>query len=616
MRFDPVNKKSDRPVHQQLREQIISRITTGELQVGDVIPSVRTVARQLGISVNTVSSIYRELVVEGWLVERPGSQHIVINRIRDELLKAQFEDPDELVDHTIKLALKNGYPLQHVVARLRDRLLDQPPDHLLIVEPEPGLGELMREEIRQKLGFSPAGCTVAALRQDPSKSIGAVLLTPIHVQDLLEFIPLAKRHIVTLFFSSPGEYAACVRDLPHPSAVGMASISPAALETFRNYLAPVLGERHTSHAFLVEWPVDKAGPRFKDFSQYEPIYVRKQTAGGVQSDDRVVADSDFLHRNEGEGKVWFSGNLDFVDILFCDSIAYQVVKHRQPVRCQLLSDESLKAVAARFESLRRDLDDREAERRAAAAKLEAERRAAQEIAIAKQVQEGLFPRALPQLRTLEYAGKCIQARHVGGDYYDFLDLGHERLALVVGDIVGKGIAAALLMANLQASLRSLCAIAVKQPQRMLQSVNQHFYENTTESAYATLVFAEYDDQSRCLRYANCGNLPVLLLRGDKSVERLESTTTVLGLFKEFDSAMAELRLCPGDTLALYTDGITECCSPDGQEFGEQRLVEALQCHCHLPAEALVNAVIEDLKQFSPGEQNDDITLIVARCRRE
>jgi serine phosphatase RsbU (regulator of sigma subunit)/DNA-binding transcriptional regulator YhcF (GntR family) len=614
MNFNPVNKKSGRSVHQQLREQIISRITTGELQVGDELPSVRTVARHLGISVNTVSSVYRELVVERWLVERPGSQHIVINRIRDDALKTQFEGPDELVDQTIKLALKNGYPLQHVVSLLHERLLDQPPDHLVVVEPEAGLGQLMREEIRQEVGFAPAGCSVAALKQDPRRSIGAVLLTPIHLQDLLDFIPPAKRHSVTLFFSSPDRYAKLIRDLPHPSTVGMVSISPGALKTFSDNLAGALGERHTSHAFLMEWPVDKTGPRFRHFSKYEPIPIRKPTEGSVQSDKpSMVARSDSAHRKEDEGELRFSGDLDFVDILLCDSIAYKVVKHRRSVPCRLLSNESLEAVAARSESLRRDLAEYQAERRAASAKLEAERRAAQEIAIAKQVQEGLFPRARPQLRTLEYAGKCIQARHVGGDYYDFLNLGHERLALVVGDIVGKGIAAALLMANLQASLRSQCAIAVNQPQRMLQSVNQHFYENTAESAYATLFFAEYDDHSRRLRYANCGNLPALLLRGDNSVERLESTTTVLGLFEEFDSAMAELPLCSGDTLALYTDGITESCSPDGEEFGEKRLAESLQRRRHLPAEALVSAVVEELKQFSPGEQNDDITLIVAHC---
>ena len=172
------------------------------------------------------------------------------------------------------------------------------------------------------------------------------------------------------------------------------------------------------------------------------------------------------------------------------------------------------------------------------------------------------------------------------------------------------------MANLQASLRSQCAIAVNQPQQMLQSVNRQFYENAAETAYATLFNAEYDDDSRCLRCANCGHLPALLLRNDNSVERLDSTTTVLGLFGEFDCEMAELPLCPGDTFALYTDGITECCSAADEEFGEQRLVETLRRHRHLPAEALVGAVVDKLKQFSPGEQNDDITLIVAHCRRD
>src|SRR5213594_5008174 len=117
----------------------------------------------------------------------------------------------------------------------------------------------------------------------------------------------------------------------------------------------------------------------------------------------------------------------------------------------------------------------EAQRRAIAEKLESERRAAQELEIAKQVQARLFPQTLPPLKTLEYAGLCIQARKVGGDYYDFLDLGQERLGFVIGDISGKGIAAALLMANLQANLRSQCATAFDQPERLLRSVNQLFY---------------------------------------------------------------------------------------------------------------------------------------------
>jgi serine phosphatase RsbU (regulator of sigma subunit)/biotin operon repressor len=256
----------------------------------------------------------------------------------------------------------------------------------------------------------------------------------------------------------------------------------------------------------------------------------------------------------------------------------------------------------------------EADRRATAAKLESERRAAQELEIAKQVQARLFPQALPPLRTLDYAGLCLQARQVGGDYYDFLDLGRERLGLVIGDIAGKGIAAALLMANLQANLRSQCAIALEQPQRLLRSVNQLFYENTTDSTYATLFFAEYDDKVRRLRYANCGHLSALLLRSDNTVERLHSTCTVLGLFKEWDCSITETLLFSGDTLALYTDGITESFNDAEEEFGEQRLIEALRRHRELSSQSVLGSIVDEVKQFSPHEQDDDITLIVAKCR--
>jgi serine phosphatase RsbU (regulator of sigma subunit) len=217
------------------------------------------------------------------------------------------------------------------------------------------------------------------------------------------------------------------------------------------------------------------------------------------------------------------------------------------------------------------------------------------------------------MRTLEYAGMCIQARAVGGDYYDFLNLGQERLGLVIGDIAGKGIAAALLMANLQANLRSQCAIAVDQPQRLMRSVNQLFYENTVESAFATLFFADYDDQARCLRYVNCGHLPALLLRSDSTLERLHSTCTVLGVFKEWDCAVEECGLFPGDTLVLYTDGVTESFSESGEEFGEPRLIEALRRHCDLPARGLLEAVVDEVRRFSPNEQHDDITVIVGKC---
>jgi serine phosphatase RsbU (regulator of sigma subunit) len=254
----------------------------------------------------------------------------------------------------------------------------------------------------------------------------------------------------------------------------------------------------------------------------------------------------------------------------------------------------------------------EQERRSAAEKVEADRRTAQELEIARQVQARLFPQTLPPLKTLDYAGTCIQARHVGGDYFDFLSLGHQRLGLVIGDIAGKGIAAALLMANLQANLRSQFTLARDEPQLFLQSVNRLFFQNTTDSAYATVFFADYDGAARRLRYANCGHLSGILLRHNGNVEWLHSTGTVLGLFEEWDSPIEECQLSPGDTLALYTDGVTESCDASGEEFGERRLVEALKQHTTKPAKHTLTSVVEQIKNFGSSEQHDDITLIVAK----
>ena len=255
----------------------------------------------------------------------------------------------------------------------------------------------------------------------------------------------------------------------------------------------------------------------------------------------------------------------------------------------------------------------EAARLAYAARQEAERRAVQEMEIARQVQARLFPQRLPPSQSLDYAGVCIQARKVGGDYYDFLDLGGQRLGLVIGDIAGKGIAGALLMANLQASLRGQLARVLDEPHRLLHSVNQLFFENTAENAYATLIFAEYDDNLQMLRYANCGHLPALLLRREGEMHRLNSTCTVVGLFNDWECQASETCLLPGDTLALYTDGVTEACNDQGEEFGEERLADALCRHRSLCASGLLAAIVEEVQRFSPQEQQDDITLIVAKC---
>ena len=221
---------------------------------------------------------------------------------------------------------------------------------------------------------------------------------------------------------------------------------------------------------------------------------------------------------------------------------------------------------------------------------------------------------MPHLKTLEYAGICLPAREVGGDYYDFLNLGRDRFGLVMADISGKGIGAALLMANLQANLRSQSAIALDQPERFLHSVNQLFCENTTDSAYATLFFAEYDDRSRRLRYVNCGHYSPLLLRSDNTLERLDSTCTVLGLFQEWDCSVQEQELFPGDVLALYTDGVTEASNDRGEEFGERLLIETLRQYRELSCQALLAAIVDGVRRFASQEQHDDITVIVAKFK--
>jgi sigma-B regulation protein RsbU (phosphoserine phosphatase) len=148
----------------------------------------------------------------------------------------------------------------------------------------------------------------------------------------------------------------------------------------------------------------------------------------------------------------------------------------------------------------------------------------------------------------------------------------------------------------------------------MQRVNRLFCESTPDNAYATFFFSEYNDETGRLRYANCGHLPALLLRSGGDLERLESTATVLGRFQCWECSIGETRLFAGDTLAVYTDGITEAGGVDHEEFGEQRLLECLKSHRDVPSRNVVCAVIEELRQYSPHEQQDDITLIVAKGR--
>jgi CheY-like chemotaxis protein len=238
----------------------------------------------------------------------------------------------------------------------------------------------------------------------------------------------------------------------------------------------------------------------------------------------------------------------------------------------------------------------------------------QEIAVAHKVQRRLFPQEKPPLPTLDYAGDCIQARIVGGDYYDFLDLGEGELALVLADVAGKGVPAALLMANLQGSLRSHQVIAAGEVPRWLAGVNRHFYKHSERHRYATLFFGRYSDKSRKLRYVNCGHNPPLLLRQGGTVERLGATATVLGLFRDWECSVAETELESGDVLGIYTDGVTEAVNDSGEEFGEGRLLDSLRQSSECEAAAMLQSVEHAVQQFSGWEQQDDLTLLIGRVR--
>jgi len=258
-----------------------------------------------------------------------------------------------------------------------------------------------------------------------------------------------------------------------------------------------------------------------------------------------------------------------------------------------------------------------------AEKLEAERRSAREMEIAKEVQNRLLPQSAPSLKTLDCAGRCLQAWRVGGDYYDFLELGREQLGLVLADVSGKGMHAALLMANLQAHLRTLSALASRAGERMtardlvntLQQVNHVVWKSTDAQHYATLFFGLYDDSEMRLAYVNCGHNPPILLRAGGGVDRLQSTATVIGLFEKWECEAVEVDLQPGDLLAIFSDGVTEAMRGE-EEFGEPRFLDQLRDARRLPLEQVVTMVFAAVQEFSAGNQSDDLTLMVARAKSE
>jgi serine phosphatase RsbU (regulator of sigma subunit) len=247
-------------------------------------------------------------------------------------------------------------------------------------------------------------------------------------------------------------------------------------------------------------------------------------------------------------------------------------------------------------------------------KLEKERRLAYEMEIAHKVQTHLFPHQAQPLESLEYEARCVQARAVGGDFYDYLNLGTRRLGLVLADISGKGISAALLMANLQATLRSRAVDLLGNLEGVMLEINRSLFANTEAQQFATLFYMEYDDATGRARYVNCGHNPPLCLRQSGRIDRLPATATLLGAFESWECKVAELLLQPGDLLLAYSDGVTETRSRQAELFGEDRLIAVLRAHQHAAVSDIVQAVTSAVGHFGSNGPEDDLTLLVARAR--
>jgi sigma-B regulation protein RsbU (phosphoserine phosphatase) len=239
-------------------------------------------------------------------------------------------------------------------------------------------------------------------------------------------------------------------------------------------------------------------------------------------------------------------------------------------------------------------------------------RTSQDLDLARRVQSELLPQRTPALPSLDLAARCQQAGAVGGDAYDFLELGPGRIGLALADASGKGMPAALLVANLVGSLRSEL-LRSDDLATALRSVNGLFHARTATERYATLFVAVYDDGQRSLRYANCGHVPPFLLRADGGLTRLAPTAPAIGLFEDWSCDVGRVALGTGDVLLVASDGLTEADSPADEAFGDERLAQALRAAPPSSA-AACSAILAAVERFAGPGHEDDRTLLVARGR--
>jgi GntR family transcriptional regulator len=249
-----ISKNSEVPLRWQLAEQIVIAIATGELRAGERMPSVRALARRVGIHHNTVSEAYQDLVRRKWLTRKPGSRLVVGERM--ESGRRPAASLDDLIDETIERARERGFSLQALRKRVRERLLAQAPDHILVVAEEEGLRLLIREEVRRKFGVTVEVCSPEEFAADPGRAVGAQVFAPGHILN-----GLGARFAIPITYSKADEQARLIRGSKKPSIVAAVSVSESLLARARGMFAAAVGRRHTYREVLVtgKGRVDLAG---------------------------------------------------------------------------------------------------------------------------------------------------------------------------------------------------------------------------------------------------------------------------------------------------------------------------------------------------------------------
>jgi DNA-binding transcriptional regulator YhcF (GntR family) len=294
-----ISKQSDVPIREQIAEQIIFLIATEELKPAQTLPSVRELARRLKIHHNTVSRAYADLVRRGWLVAKKGCRLIV--RSQDEFTRVtRAQDLDSMINAVIRVAREGGHSLQELRDRVRKRLLAQPPDHLLVIDADSGLRQLLQEEIKRAVPWPLRGCAPADLRATPGLAVGALpVVAQHHLPEVASLLP-ETRPAISVTYCLADEHLRMIQNLRQPSIVALVSVSEVFLKTARGLLAPLVEGRHTLCEF--PWPL-------------------KRTA-----DIRVA------------------------DLVFCDSIAFAQVKHPRRVLYQLIVPSSIAYILTAMEA--------------------------------------------------------------------------------------------------------------------------------------------------------------------------------------------------------------------------------------------------------------------------